>query len=319
MLRIVNVQDLLLIEMADDEQRSLLRVADHQGQILPEGSTAQAVQTLPDGFPTRAAKPSELWAQLRTLALAHAGRHPEGLRQAELLDAQQDPRSAAILAGLLVDAGQATRAAALPALDEGTAVYLLHVAANDAPLATMASGGGPRAALAADALADRRLGNGDWAAGAPGPGGHRARARRTVAGGGQAGFRPHPGRAPGPGTVAARSLGGTVPAQWSRQRPRLLGATRHPVARPQRARLVDWQLRGTEAHRALEAYGAALANMDPRGPATAALKEADRLYNQLIDQNAGEFDPYNQLLSGSRAARQIRAAGKAIRAARGSP
>ena len=75
-------------------------------------------------------------------------------------------QSAAIQATALVGVGQTTRAAALPALDEDTAAYLLHVTADDADLATMAKRGGPRAAVAAEALAGRRLGKGDWAAGA---------------------------------------------------------------------------------------------------------------------------------------------------------
>ena len=123
-------------------------------------------RTLPTGFPAQAAKPTELWAQLRTLALERAGRYQEALHQGELLDAKRNAQSAAIQATALVSVGQTTRAADLPALDEDTAAYLLHVTADDADLATMVKGRGPRAAVAAEALAGRRLGKGDWAAGA---------------------------------------------------------------------------------------------------------------------------------------------------------
>ena len=95
-----------------------------------------------------------------------AGRLPEALHRAELLDPQHGPRSATILAGLLAEAGQATRAAALGTRGEDNSVYLLQGVADDAPLAAKARGAEPRAALVAEAPACRRLGSGDWDAGA---------------------------------------------------------------------------------------------------------------------------------------------------------
>ena len=200
---------------------------------------------------------------MRTLVLKQAGRHPEALHQAELLDAQQDPRSAAILAGLLVEAGQATRAAALAALDEDTAVYLLHVVADDAPLAAMARGAGP-----APRWRPRPWPAGAWATGTGPPGPGSWTPPRPSA-------PPSGGRRPS-GLQTEPRRGHLALARWLLDHSGELflpngvdsglgcsGLRDTQLPEPQRARLVDWLLRGTEAHRALEAYGAALANIEP--------------------------------------------------------
>ncbi|WP_295587289.1 hypothetical protein [uncultured Lamprocystis sp.] len=279
----INLQERLLLAAASDPGRGL-----------------------PDAFPSQPARPSELWAQLRTLALIRVGRHPAALRQAERLDPTEDPRSADVLATALVDTGQVIRAATLPALDQSIAAYLLRVAADDTSLAALAKGDGPRAALAAEALACRRLGDGDWAAGArvldaaaPAP----AQAALWRAAGRYAADRTPAGR-----LALARWLLGQegklflpVPARGNSNP----GDPEPPKA--QQARLDEWARRCGERQRALDAYGAALAGLDPGAPeAVAALAEADRLYNKLL-----RWDP---LFSEGRAARQIRAAGKGIRA-----
>ena len=291
----VNLQERLLLALAADDSDDL---------------------SLPAAFPAQPARPSELWAQLRTLALKQAGRHTEALRQAELLDAGHDARSAALLAGLLVEVGQTTRAAALQALDEDTAVYLLEVVADDAPLAAMASGGGPRAALAAEALAGRRLGNGDWVAGArvldsaiP----ERATLWREAA-----------------KRAADRSAAGQLAlAHWLLDhRGELFRATDPGMSRglkglldsdlpkDQRERLVAWLLHGGEEQQALDSYGTALERLNPRGREAAnALREADRLYNRLINWDVSQSEAFAGLLAATPAATQIRTAGKAIRGA----
>jgi hypothetical protein len=233
----VNLQERLLLALA----------AEDDGEL-----------SLPGAFPVQPARPSELWAQLRTLVLKRAGRLPEALHQAELLDAQQDPRSAAILAGLLAETGQATRAAALGALDEDTAVYLLQVVADDAPLAAMARGGGPRAALAAEALAGRRLGNGDWVAGArvldsaiP----ERATLWREAA------KRAVDRSAAGHLALAHWLLdhrGELFRANDPGMSRGLKGLLDSDLPKDQRERLVAWLLRGGEEQQALNTYGTAL-------------------------------------------------------------
>jgi hypothetical protein len=291
----VNLQERLLLALA----------AEDDGEL-----------SLPGAFPVQPARPSELWAQLRTLVLKRAGRLPEALHQAELLDAQQDPRSAAILAGVLAEAGQATQAAALGALDEDTAVYLLHVVANDAPLAAMARGAGPRAALAAEALACRRLGSGDWVAGARAldaaiP--ERAALWREAA------KRASDSSAAGRLALARWLLdarGALFRANDPGMSRGLKGLLDSDLTEDQRARLVAWLLRCGEEQQALNAYGAALERLNPRGrEAAEALREADRLYNRLINWDVSQSDAYAGLLAATPAATQIRTAGKAIRGA----
>ena len=286
------------------QERLLLALAAEDGGEL----------TLPGAFPVQAARPSELWAQLRTLALKRAGRHPDALHQAELLDAQRDPRSAAILAGLLAETGQATRAAALGAVDEDTAVYLLHVVADDAPLAAMARGAGPRAALAAEALACRRLGSGDWDAG--------ARALDAAIPERAALWREAAKR------VADLSAAGRLAlARWLLEcRGELFRANDPGMSRglkglldsvlpdDQRVRLVAWLLHCGEEQQALNAYGAALERLNPRGREAAdALREADRLYNRLLNWDVSQSETFAGLLAATPAAKQIRVAGKLIR------
>jgi hypothetical protein len=272
--------------------------------------------SLPSAFPVQAALPSELWAQLRALALKRAGRLPEALHQAELLDAQQDPRSAAILAGLLAEAGQATRAAALGALDEDTAVYLLYVVADDAPLAAMARGSGPRAALAAEALACRRLGSRDWVAGAraldssiPERAALWREAAKRVADSSAAGR-----------LALARWLLDARGALFRANDPGmsrgLKGLLDSDLPEDRRARLVAWLLRCGEEEQALNAYGAALERLNPRGREAAdALREADRLYNRLLNWDVSQSETFAGLLAATAAAKQIRAAGRLIRGA----
>ncbi|WP_295393045.1 hypothetical protein [uncultured Thiodictyon sp.] len=282
-----------------------------QERLLVDAATRED-PTLPAGFPAEPAKPSERWAQLRTLALGRAGRHAEALRQAGRLDAAGDPRSAAILATALVDAGQATRAATLPALDEDTANFLLHVAVADQNLQTTARGAGPRAAVAAQALAERRLGQGQWAAGAcvlerTDP----QRAARWREAGRRAANRTPAGQL----ALAAWLLerpGELFPAYGTDMSRGLKGLLGTPLPPDQQQRLADWLLGAGERQRALDAYGAALHRLEPGPPAAAALAEADQLYNTLLNWDYAQSESYAKLLAASPAARQIRAAGKAL-------
>ncbi|WP_295455424.1 hypothetical protein [uncultured Thiodictyon sp.] len=289
-----------------------------QERLLVAAATRQD-PNLPAEFPAEPAKPSERWAQLRTLALGRAGRHPEALHQAELLDATSDHRSAAILATALVDVGQTTRAAILPALDEDTARFLLHVAVDDANLAAIARAAGPRAAVAAQALAERRLGQGHWAAGARVL--DRAdpqRAARWREAGRRAANRTPAGHLSLASWLLERQ-GELFPAydtDISRGLKGLLGTELPPK---QRQRLADWLLGSGERQRALDAYGAALRGLDPGPQAAAALAEADRLYNILLNWDHAESEDYAKLLAASPAAQQIRAAGKALHARHDTP
>ena len=305
-----------LSQSAEGAARAPWAVNLQERLLLALAAEDDGEPSLPGAFPTQAARPSELWAQLRTLVLKRAGRHPEALHQAELLDAQQDPRSAAILAGLLAGAGQATRAAALGALDDDTAVYLLHVVADDAPLAAMACGAGPRAALAAEALACRRLGSGDWVAG--------SRALDAAIPERAALWREAAKRA-----ADSSAAGRLALARWLLDARGALFRANDPglsrglkglldsnLPEDQRARLVAWVLRCGEEQQALNAYGAALERLNPKGREAAdALREADRLYNRLLNWDVSQSETFAGLLAATAAAKQIRAAGKLIRGA----
>ena len=74
-------------------------------------------------------------------------------------------------------------------------------------------------------------------------------------------------------------------------------------------------LRTGPRERALEAYAQALEQLPPKSKeASAALREADALYNELLNWDAGWGETYPKALRDSHAAELIRAAGKAIRA-----
>jgi len=231
-----------------------------------------------------------------------------------LLD-EHNPRSAPILATALVEVGQATRAAALPALDEHTAAYLLHVSADDRALAAMAGADGPRAALAAQALAERRLGRDDWAAGAlvltPSDPERATRWREAAR---RAADRTPPGRLALAEWLLARHGEIFPPDDAAGSRGlKLLLDTELPAA--QRERLAAWLLGGGERQRALDAYAAALKGLTPEDPqAAAVLTAADGLYNTLLNWDAAGSAAYEKLLAASPAARRIRAAGRALRA-----
>jgi hypothetical protein len=269
---------------------------------------------LPKDFPSEPAKPSELWGQLRALVLEHTGKTQEALRQAGLLDTAANTDSASIAATALVEAGDIRGAVALPALDRDTAVYLLQIKADDRTLADMTAHG---SVLAADTLALRRLGaKGRWgegaevlAAAAP----ERAASWREAAERSQ-------GRAPAQRLALARWLleheGALFPQRSSetwRGVKRLLDT---PLSGVERDRLVGWLLRGGEREWALQAYSLALKDLKPESEeARGALREADALYNRLLNWDYALSESYERLLASSPAAERIRLAGKRIRAA----
>jgi len=269
---------------------------------------------LPKDFPNEPAKPSELWGQLRALVLEHGGRTQDALRQAGLLDTATNTDSASIAATALVEAGDIRGAVALPALDRDTAVYLLQIKADDLTLADMTAQG---SVLAADALALRRLGaKGRWGEGAQvlaavAP--ERAASWSEVA-------QRSRGRLPSQRLALARWLleheGALFPQRSSetwRGIKRLLDT---PLSGVQRDRLVGRLLRGGEREWARQAYSLALKDLKPESEETrGVLREADALYNRLLNWDYALSESYEHLLANSPAAERIRRTGKRIRAA----
>lgn len=290
---------------------------DLQERLLYQIAEGNA-KTLPESFPATAARPTELWAQLRTLALIHAGRQREALEQAALLDTAKDAPSAAIAATALVEAGDVAGAIELAALDADTAVYLLQVVADDATLEGLVARGGPRAAPAADALALRRLGpEGDWERGArvlAGVAPQRAALWRQAAELSRA--RTPSGQLELATWLLARE-GKLFPPRGSETWRGLEELLDAPLAPVEHARLGAWLLRGGEREWALDAYGVALAGLAPTSAtARKTLADADALYNRLLNWNYAQSQSYARLLAGTPAARRIRSAGKAIRSRR---
>jgi hypothetical protein len=96
----------------------------------------------------------------------------------------------------------------------------------------------------------------------------------------------------------------------------LKGLLDSDLSEDQRARLVAWLLRCGEEQQALSAYGAALGRLNPRGREAAdALREADHLYNRLLNWDVSQSETFAGLLAATTAAKQIRAAGRLIRGA----
>jgi hypothetical protein len=207
----------------------------------------------------------------------------------------------------------------LPALDGDTALYMLNVVADDAGLADMAKGGGPRASLAATALAARKLGNGDWSA--------SARTLATIDPERAALWREAAKRSADRSPAGQIALAVWLESQRGNLFPELdpgmsrglkaLLDTDLPSVR--RERLTDWLLHGGERERALASVATALDELSPRDArALAALAQADRLYNRLLNWDVSGSATYARLLAETPAARRIREAGKRIRAAHGA-
>lgn len=119
-------------------QERLLLVATH---------LTAAGEPLPDGFPATAAVPSPVWAKFRLLALLGAGRADDAAAQAAIMP--HDAESALLAAAVALRHGKVADAARAPGLEATIASYLVRVLADDAALDALAKV--PEPAIRSDA------------------------------------------------------------------------------------------------------------------------------------------------------------------------
>ena len=262
-------------------------------------------------LPLEARQNAVLWMQLHTAALLTAQQPAAALAQARLLD-KTDAVSARLWSQAALRSGEWREAVELSGVDEPARRFVLQVVMPEPELEKLATTPGPRRSEAALALAGRKLGDGEWAAGAallqpvdPKRAALWSEAAKRAA------------DASGPGRLAF--------ARWLKKQP-LFAPTDTAHSRGLKSRLEQKVptdqpllamvlLRTGSRERALEAYAQALLQLPAKSKeASAALREADALYNELINWDAGWGEAYPEALRDSHAAELIRAAGKAIRA-----
>ena len=299
--------------------RSLPRAGTPMGRNLQARLLNDAIRLaqdgggLPDGFPAEPAQPDVLWAQLRTAALI-AVRAPRARAQAALLNVKKDVISARLVASAAALEKDWVAAAAPPALPAEERRYVLDVLADDAALEKLLQQGGALAKSAAMSLATRRLGEGDWAAGAKvfeSVDAPRAALWRE-AGKRSAEVTPKGRLAFAKWVQSARLFDGydTAYSRGLRSRLDTIGAHPELAAEGERERLEYFLLRTGPRQRALEAFAAAF----PLFPIDSARKplvsEADKIFNSLLNWDVGGSEAYPALLRASPPVKALLLAGR---------
>ncbi len=308
-------------------QERLLKVA---------GDRVASWKSLPQGFPEKPSNPTRLWGRLRLVALYKAGRLDKFEEQDRTLGADAD--LAAFRARILLMHGEPLRAAQVEKLDPLARSYLVRVMLDEKSLVAAAQT--PDAALRAEATltrAVRRAAQGDWKGGADllrdtDP--EKAALWTEVAG--KAADRSSRGR-----LAWARFLRDNdgkllfgVDKVWDRSvcgRARVLALPEDPrnnVTLYERYNSPDlpWtkeeeitairrHLDGSsETFLALQAYAAWLSSVNLKDRDVGeALKEADTVYNRLINWPYVTESCFNDALKGSDAAATLRRVGRQIR------
>jgi hypothetical protein len=298
-------------------QERLLRVV---GLGRAGGLFALSLAELPEGYPDTPRSPTALWGQLRLAELAHRGRWQDAIAQAAVTPPSPDTAQIAFTAHLAL--GQIAAALQVPELSENERSYVLETLLSDQQLRALLRT--PLAGRAALTLGIRQAAAGHWkrAAAIIAPyDSARAKLWRTAA---------HLSR----GKTAAERL------RWARflnaQRRTLLwpidnasgrslewvcasskwpnfpaSVVRQWTAEFQCEAAQDQQLQDA-SWLALKAYAAYLSRAPRSDESLAALREADVLYNWLINHCSGCFD-WQTYLEKQPATAQVRRAGKRLR------
>jgi hypothetical protein len=314
------------------------------GQNLQERLFVQALRlgaagTPPPELPGAPRPGPQRWAALHTAALLAAHRDKDALAQARLLSIKEDRVAARLLTHAhLRQCDWAQAAASAQALGPELQRYLLEVVVDDAGLVSLAQQQSKLALPAARALALRKLQTDQWPAATElfaGVQSAEASARREAAqlaadssadgrlrfakfllGKKGAQLLPDSSRAYSRGLKAQLELFDNPerregsPQYLPQRLPEACGPDR------ERERLAYVLLRGGRRERALELYVQALGQLDPAGKqARSVLKDADALYNKLLNWDSAYAPVYEKLLAASDTAAQLREAGKRIRGA----
>lgn len=292
-------------------------------------------------IPGEARRPSEQWAQLHTAVLLAQKRNDEALKQARLLEDASFPSRALLTQCLLAQGDWVAALRTMPSqvshgggpseLSEG-ARYLLEVAAPQSALEVVREDASPIGRAATMALVLRRLGEvPDWNVGATWFAKLDPKRSRAYA---EAAKLARDESAEGKLRMArwlSKGKSALLFDEHSRAYSRglknrhelLSGGFQREDARPikddlqvegEHARLKQTLLYGGRRQHALALYVEALSKLDASAKqARQALKEADALYNQLLNWDVSENGAYHVLLQQSPVASALREAGKRIR------
>lgn len=301
---------------------------------LQERLLSQAVamtkdgRPLPAAFPARAAAPSELWAQLRLMALLRAGRLDDALAQAQLL--KSDPAGDLLRARTFLARGEWAKALAVAKLPDDAKRYLVRVLFDTPTLQGICRGpAGPWREEACLALAARAAARGDWNGGAALLEGSPKRAQlwreaaRLSAETGPAGLlafarfmKANSGKLFAPvRTEWYRSLNFRLSGLKDLPKPEAAKARSDPWSAEEESRAIrEYFTANSERFYALKAYAAWLKGADPKNRAAAGvLGETDQTYNGLINWDNWNSPFWQEYLEKSEWALAIREAGKKIR------
>ncbi|AHG92549.1 hypothetical protein J421_5014 (plasmid) [Gemmatirosa kalamazoonensis] len=291
--------------------------------------TALAGEPLPTRFPARPERRTTLWGRLRLVALYAAGDERGAESQAAALGA--DSVAALVRTRLAVTRRQWSRAAREPLLVEDARTYLVRVLLPDSALAALADS----TRDAAVTLGARAAARGTWSAAAWNAGvqalarGGRAvpaelatRWRRAAALAGDTSLAGRLAYARWLATQRGQLFHG-VDNAWYRSLGWRVAALRDTAVHGRAAALsADEEIAAirthleatTEPYLAVHAYGEWLARTE-RGGATAderrrVAREADRVYNVLVNWDATNTSFWADVLARSEIARAIRRAGR---------
>lgn len=288
----------------------------------------------PSELPNTPQLRSQRWAELHTAALLAARRNDEALAQArQLPQSDKDHVAAALTTQAYLRQCDFVHAAdSAQHLGAERLRYLLEVLADEPGLRALMQRGGALAAQATHALALRVLGDGQWQAAAEvwqgaasesreakawreaarlaadtSVAGHLALAKWLL---GSSGARIYPDSERGYSRGMKLRLGELTRADATPN-----NALPSCVRDHERERLVYVLLRGGRRERAFEQYGEALRALSGDAKQTrSVLKEADALYNKLINWDASYTEAFEPLLAASPSASAVREAGKRLRA-----
>jgi len=295
---------------------------------------AESTRSRPSRFPQRPAAPTPLWAKLRLLALVEAGNLDDAIAQADRTDAAEGDLDAIRVRIHLLRHDWGKALADSPAGDAATA-YLVRVLAPTAMVDSLAAAAAsPLASDARLTIAGRRAAAGDWTAASrsvrtsdPDNARRWARTATLAADSSRSGrlafarwMRDQHGRLFfGEDTFWLRGLNWRRYAldrdTTDRSAPPPALDSRLPWTPAEERAKIDAHLRSTtELYYSLGAYARWLDGATRTTPGLAAVvREADQVYNRLVNWDATNSPFWSAALTQGPEARSIRRAGSLLR------
>jgi len=294
---------------------------------------AESTRSVPSAFPQRPAAPTPLWAKLRLLALLESGNLDGAMVQVDSIDPSDTDLGAIRVRIPLLRRDWAKALAASPAGDPATR-YLVRVLAPSPIVDSLAAAAAsPLASDARLTIAGHRAAAGDWTGASRSvPSTNDDKARRWARTATLAGDRSRAGRLAfarwmrdqhgqlffGENTFWLRGLNWRLYAldrdTIDRSAPPPALDPRLPWTAAEERAKIDAHLRSTtELYYALQAYAAWLDGATRTTPGLpAVVREADQVYNRLVNWDESNSRFWSAALTRSPEARSIRRAGSLV-------